>query len=556
MKYLLGLFIALTLVGCPTSTVLEMSSGPSGRPPNEPIGVVVYVGSGGCIARSVVDLGEAAVNPNLPASRTLQGNYVFGGNVQVLGSFQQGQTSKNVNVSAAAGAIGSITNPYFGNLYDRGTVYQQIGQQWVGLIANSFAGNGIASIAYGSGTFCAVSFGGIICTSTTGATWSGAVANPFGGSDLAGIAFGQVSGTDTFVVVGVTGKIGFSINAGANWALAAVTPFGVHNLGPVAFGNGVFVAAEDVAPGDIAYSVDGGNHWTIATTNPFGGTAISSMTFGNGVFVAVGLGGKIGYSIDLGKNWILVTGASNPFNAAAIVAAVSFGNGVFVAGDNMGEIGVSSDNGNTWTLKTNPFGALSIFTMAYNFGVFQAAGSSGSTARSYDNGQTWGSLVTNPFGSFSILSIASGTTNLVAVGQSGSIATAGWNAAYSLVQPVPGETSLGTRKRHFTQIVVGAAFAAGDNDVDLGATPQIPIGTKAVHVFGYFNAAGATVNTYMYLRNTNFEVAGYGFSANAAQGGNIQGDIYLTTDRIVRFTVPPIGTGVADVNIWMDYYWI
>ena len=421
MKYLLGLFLALALVGCQVAEV----------PSEHRYGVLVAVGSGGSIYRSLVDIGEevAMGNPNLPSSRILQGDYTFAGNVNILGAFTQGNQNQQsgVNVSGAAGQIGSVTNPYFGDEYVRGTLYQQIGQQWVGPITNPFGANTIRSVAFGNGVYVAVSDGGQTARSTDfGATWAN-IANNFVGANILAIAYGN----GVFVAVSFAGTISRSTDYGVTWSALIVNPFGGGAIYSISYGNGVFVAGS--TPALLARSTDYGVTWTL-TANPLAGQPFFSISFGNGVFVAF-MAGQIIRSLDLGVTWI--GPITNPF-AGNIIYSSSYGNGVFIAGGNGGTIARSIDNGNTWgSLVTNPFGIHGIYSMSYNFGVFQAGAGAGLTARSYDNGVTWGSLVTNPFGSNSILGIASSTNNMVAVGVVGSIATAGWNAALSKIIEQP-----------------------------------------------------------------------------------------------------------------------
>lgn len=414
MKALSVILLSLLIVFTGCQLPVATDAGQSGV-------VLVAVGSGGMIARMVIPVG----NPNLPPSKILNGDYVFGGNVRVLGAFNQGSQQANVNVAAAGGTIGSATNPFFGNEYVRGTLYQQLGQQWVGPIANSFGGAVIYGVAYGGGNFVSVGATGLIEYSTTlGATWIAVVggANPF---NAANDMFSLCYGGGSFIAGNNAGRIGYSTNLGVSWALSASTPFGLGaGVVALAYGNGVAVAASSAA--GLAYSIDNGVTWALAITNPLGGSGLNSITYGNGVFVGVGVANQVVVSTD-GKNWTLITGV--PFGNFTLYG-IAYGNGVFVTCGNNNQIGYSKDNGKTWTLATNPFTA-SPFSVSYNFGIFQVGGLAGQTARSYDNGLTWGSLVTNPFGANIIYSIASSTSNMVAVGAAGSIATAGWNAVFS-----------------------------------------------------------------------------------------------------------------------------
>ena len=374
-------------------------------------------------------------NPNLPPSKVILGNKTFAGLVTfqqqpVMPSNQQG-----VNAAAAAGQINSVNgaSEFFSDLYVKGTLYQQLGQEWTGPIANGFGASNINSVVYGNGYFIAVSDAGQIGVSSDyGQTWAMIVgaSNPFGGGDnLECVAYGN----GVFIAGASTGKIALSSNNGTSWTLVA-NPFtaGPNKVTSIAYGGGGNFVAVGFG-GIIAFSSNSGTSWT-SEANPFGGSAIYSVAYGTGIFVAVG-SGKIARSTD-GQSWgSLIT---NPFSPSPIFG-VAFGNGVFVAvgqaGAVFGTIARSVDLGVSWgSLITNPFSAQPIYSVAYNFGVFQVGGGVGESARSYDSGETWGSLITTPFGANIIYGIASSqydtaaTNAFVAVGAAGNIATAGWNA--------------------------------------------------------------------------------------------------------------------------------
>ena len=418
----LGLVLFLLLSAChpPGSpTAPETPSGP----------VLVAVGAGGLIARSL-DLGKTwslvMANPNLPSSRIIHGNVVFADNVQVLGNFQQGpQNQQSVNSSTAAGQIGSVTNPFFGDMFVRGTLYQQLGQNWVGPITNPFGGSDLYSVAFGNLVFVAGGNGGKIARSTDfGVTWGGLIVNPFAGLVVSSICYGN----GVFVAVGGGGQIARSTDYGVTWGALIVNAFGGLIVN-VVFTNGVFIALSGTAL--IGRSLDLGVTWQDYTAAGSVGWALAS---GNGVVLSsAGASDSVAASYDNGKTWAVISSA---FGATQLTTLV-FGNGIFVAGSFAGDIAYSKDNGKTWTSVTSPFGGTTIWNISYNFGIFQAGGAGGKVARSFDNGKTWGSLITNPFGTNVIENIASSPVNMVCVSRGGFIATAGWNAAMSknIMQP-------------------------------------------------------------------------------------------------------------------------
>lgn len=450
----------LTLTACDLQS--RQSSGEWGN--RCVIGVAVAVGANGQIYREVI-----VANPNLPSSKVINGNKTFSG----LVTFQQPpvmpQNQQNVNLGAAAGLLANAQGnmvAFAGDIRAKGTLYQQLGQRWVGPITNPST-NGLTAISYGNGVFVAVGNNGDLCRSTDyGATWGALVANPFtvGPTTIQNIAYGN----NVFVIGGATNKISRSTDYGVTWAAFIATPFAAgETVISVGFGNGIFIIGS--SKGNLAYSKDNGLTWTASVT-PFGVVNISSIAYGAGVFVAVAQTARISRSTD-GVTWSALL--ANPFGVHDLFSC-SFGNGVFVVGASAGEIARSIDLGLTWgALITNPLGANTVQSMSYNFGVFQAGAAAGNTARSYDSGVTWGSLITNPFGTTNIAGIAStnqdlsATNALVAVGSTGIagvIATAGWNAAMSkyIEQPyTPVFTNFGVVTAiSVSWVIVGNRFKA------------------------------------------------------------------------------------------------
>lgn len=485
-------------------------------------GVLVAVGAGGMIARMEV----AVANPNLPASKILNGNYIFGGNVRVLGSFNQGKQQADINAQAASGQIANAAGnsvAFSGDMYVKGTLYQQLGQLWTALIANNFAGNNIFCIGYGSGVFLAGGAAASLSRSTdNGATWSALIANGFNGvSGIRGVAFGS----GVFVIVAELGQTSYSTDLGVTIHALVANPFGGTDIRAVAYGNGIFVAVG--AGGKIARSTDLGKTWGSLITNPFGVSVIRTVTFANGVFVATSDSGVIARSADLGLTW--GSAISNPFGGTSI-SGLSFGNGALVAGGAGGKIAYSIDLGLTWSaLISNPLpGGSQVSNISYNFGIFQVSTFTAETARSYDNGQTWGSLIVNPFGANSIYAMASSDVNITMVGGASSIATAGWNSAYSLVQPVSAEPSLGTdhvtsdANRTTTLVVNIAGGNTGGTWSAAVTMTGVPVGAKAAWCMANVNKAGT-------LPSLAVEAAtGYTLS-NITVGNNLYKYIFVTS---------------------------
>jgi hypothetical protein len=99
----------------------------------------------------------------------------------------------------------------------------------------------------------------------------------------------------------------------------------------LAYGNGRLVAVGD--GGNIAYSDDLGATWTAATGSK-GEANYEEVVFGRNKFIAVGGGAQMAYSID-GAVWTLIP-ADNKGNLAGGISALTYASGYFAAADNSG----------------------------------------------------------------------------------------------------------------------------------------------------------------------------------------------------------------------------
>ena len=107
----------------------------------------------------------------------------------------------------------------------------------------------------------------------------------------------------------------------------------------------------------------------------------------------------------------------------------------------------------------------------------------GESARSYDSGKTWGSLITihsvqTIYGIASSVDTAA-TNAFVAVGAAGNIATAGWNAVYSINNPTQ-ENQLGSI------ILFSEANQTSRLAVNNVALPGVGVFGAAVQITGNF----------------------------------------------------------------------
>ena len=158
-----------------------------------------------------------------------------------------------------------------------------------------------------------------------------------------------------------------------------------------------------------------------ATPFTSGTDGVYSLAYGVynsvGRWVAVGGAGKIAYSTDGGLTW---AAATTPFGASTVYS-VAFGNGIFVAVGASGKIARSTDGGATWgSLISNPFSTTALRKIIYQSGIFIiCADYPSQLARSTDYGVSWGSLISNPFSAafLNVWGIAgNGANQIVAAG--------------------------------------------------------------------------------------------------------------------------------------------
>jgi hypothetical protein len=257
---------------------------------------------------------------------------------------------------------------------------QQAGVNWIARTDSQ--DNGWDSIAYGNGTFVAVSLSGTnqVMTSTDGITWTNQTA-------ASAIIWSSVTyGNGLFVAVSssaVTNSVMTSPD-GITWTIHAAAS--ANTWKSVTYGNGTFVAVSNSGTGTRVMTSSNGTSWTTQTSAADNNWL--SVVYGNGEFVALSgaTGSDIMTSPD-GAIWTLhTTPNTNQWNA------ITFGNGLFVA---VGQSGtgnrvMTSPDGVTWTSQTsaadNTWKAV-----AFGAGLFVAVAQSGTGNRvmTSPNGITW-----------------------------------------------------------------------------------------------------------------------------------------------------------------------
>jgi photosystem II stability/assembly factor-like uncharacterized protein len=212
-------------------------------------------------------------------------------------------------------------------------------------------GNSLDSVAYGTGTFVAVTRAGTIMHSIDTVAWP--IIDV--GTGLTRVRFLN----NRFVAVGNSGSIRTSTDA-IEWTPQASDTRSA--LLDVAYGNGRFVA---VGHCDTITSSRDGATWTAQTSGIAGkeNEKFHGVAYGNGLFVIVGLNGTVLAS----SNGTVWTDKSRPEQDDLV--AIAFGGGYFLASSSRGEI-LRSAGGDDW-LPTTLSGT---YAIDYVNGRFVAVG--------------------------------------------------------------------------------------------------------------------------------------------------------------------------------------
>lgn len=241
----------------------------------------------------------------------------------------------------------------------------------------------LSAFAYGGGSFVAVGpFSSkslltdlvvpptptLYVSSDGGASWSDRSEGVT--EDLSAVAYGA----GTYVAVSGGGTAYRSADGGATWSRVLVAEGA--SLEGVAHGAGAFVAVGTGAneAGAVFTSPDG-TAWSSVAAPP--DDFLRQIAYADGAFVAVGGGARTFVSSD-GRTW--VEGARVPLSDA-LLSGIAYGGGAVVAVDTLGEIHTSTDNGASWT--TAPFRSPQpLRSVTFGDGSFLAGGAGGTVLRS------------------------------------------------------------------------------------------------------------------------------------------------------------------------------
>jgi len=175
------------------------------------------------------------------------------------------------------------------------TAYSTDGRTWTTVSAQNVFGSsmsagasGIYGIAYGNNRWVITGDGGKMAYSSNGESWTAVTNSTFPSGGQSYTILDIVYGGNRFVAAGQQG-IAYSSD-GASWTRATGITSGIYGI---AFGNNRYVVVGN--SGKIGYSTNGAT-WTTVGSTGFGTTAINAVAYGNGRFVAVGNSGKMAYA--------------------------------------------------------------------------------------------------------------------------------------------------------------------------------------------------------------------------------------------------------------------
>lgn len=296
----------------------------------------------------------------------------------------------------------------------------------------------------GSSFIASGSFGTLLRSTDNGVTWTA------GGSDS--VSFGDVwvslasNGTRHVAVKNSFGSIATSTD-GLTWRIVTNFAVDLQNFNGVSYVNGQFVA---VGGGGMIFTSADGLAWTQRSSNPLGLGDFNAVAAGNSGFVAVGVNGQIASSPD-GQTW-----TKRDSGAAGALTGVVFGGSKYIAVNNFGIVH-SSTNGADWI--NLGFGGTPN-AIAYDGTQYVVVGNGGSIRTSPD-ALVWSTRTSGQ--TTALRGVAAGAGALVAVGDTGLIIRSS-DAGVTWAPPtVP--TSVGVATTTFRAVIfAGGQFVAVGQD--------------------------------------------------------------------------------------------
>jgi len=303
------------------------------------------------------------------------------------GTFSLGAGSAGMSISSGSGTFTATFNSPVALTTSVYKIVIQCGAQtsvaatdWVS--RTSAAVSRWYGIAYGNGTYVAVSIDGSVMTSANGITWTtrntGILgkswnAITYGNGIFVATSWGAINDDQTGIMTSPDG---------INWTLR--TAAAKEAWQGIAYGNSIFVAVAPGQDGNHVMTSPDGINWTLRT--PAAVLPWFRIAYGNGIFVATSQVGDIMTSAN-GINW---TSRTSPVDN--LWNGITYGNGIFVAVQAYSDYNsvITSPDGITWTARTAAAN-LNWSSVTYGDGLFVAVSSNGvgDGVMTSPNGVTW-----------------------------------------------------------------------------------------------------------------------------------------------------------------------
>ena len=300
----------------------------------------------------------------------------------------------------------------------------------------------------GSSFIASGSFGTLLRSTDNGVTWTA------GGSDSVNFSDVWVSlasnGTRHVAVKNSFGSIATSTD-GLTWRIVTNFPVDLQNFNGVSYVNGQFIA---VGNGGMIFTSADGLAWTQRSSNPLGLGDFNAVAAGNSGFVAVGVNGQIASSPD-GQTW-----TKRDSGSAGALSGIVFGGGKYVAVSSTFGMVHSSTNGADWTnvLVAN-FNAV-----AYDGSQYVAVGNGGAVRTSPD-ALVWTTRTSGQ--TVNVNGVAAGAGALVAVGNTGLIIRSSDAGVTWAPQTVPASVGVATTTFRAVIFAGGQFVAIGQDQIGL-----------------------------------------------------------------------------------------
>ncbi|MFS0726402.1 S-layer homology domain-containing protein [Paenibacillus sp. 1P07SE] len=296
---------------------------------------------------------------------------------------------------------------------------------WIGKGVNT----ALQAVAFGDGRFAAVGNRGTIMTSLDGLSWEDRSLEAFTGN-LSSIAYGN----GTFVAI--SGSLGgiriVTSSDGENWT-ELPGPHPGHSSPRIVFGNGYFI----ILLGNQALTSTNGQTWTSITLNRT--INANAVIYGGGQFLTVGNNGQIYMSVNGLEAW--VPGMSN---TSRTLTSVIYSENVYYATSSDGTFHSSTD-GYFWTGGTDVTG-VNLRGLAHGDGIVAAVGPYGISFTQTSSHVWTRNLASHP-GRYNFNDVVYVSGRYLAVGQHATIAASTDGAGWTLI-----DSGIGHTDTHFESI--------------------------------------------------------------------------------------------------------